>query len=158
MKNKLFISLIIILTFHLTNAQKKIFDKDGELTKIVDKNNKELGYWTFIKGYVTLADHVYVVGNKKDTLLLSQNNVPERIEVTEEDFKYWNLYNLFGQNSSIVSKLFYRDDKLLEIDEKGKLITQKKKILTPPATRLRRPLVLVSTRSLPPAIFIWSTS
>ena len=66
MKNKLFISLIIILTFHLTNAQKKIFDKNGELTKIVDKNNKELGYWTFIKGYVTLADHVYVVGNKKD--------------------------------------------------------------------------------------------
>jgi hypothetical protein len=89
------------------------------------------GHWytkndTIYFKVVPIYDTVRVVGNKKDTLLLSQNNVPERIEVTEEDFKYWDLYNLFGQNSSIVSKLFYRDDKLFEIDEKGKLITQKK--------------------------------
>lgn len=46
MKNMLILLLIIFTSFSL-NAQTKIFNKENQLQKIVDKNKKELGDWKY---------------------------------------------------------------------------------------------------------------
>lgn len=64
MKKRFLIATIFVLTFHVVNAQKKIFNKEGELKKIVDKRNNELGYWTFPKD-ISIAS-IYVIGKEND--------------------------------------------------------------------------------------------
>ena len=62
MKKLLIIFTIIFTSFSL-NAQKKIFNKENQLQKIVDKNRQELGYWKY--DFTDSFDSIYVIGSKK---------------------------------------------------------------------------------------------
>ena len=56
--------LVLIFSLYSVSAQKKVFDKNGELLKIVEKRNKEIGYWTYNDDYA----YVYVTGKWSDSL------------------------------------------------------------------------------------------
>lgn len=62
MKNLLLIPVIIFTSFSL-NAQKKIFNKENQLRKIIDKNKKELGDWEY--DFTDSFDSIYVIGKEK---------------------------------------------------------------------------------------------